>query len=123
MTADRIAWGFESDPIREQIRIRTARAGDAPIRLHDFERRVLASSPPYNETASDVLRALDDLATCRPEGFAGPGRIPITVIWEYLARKGYDSAATEILTRAILDADRVYLEQREKMLAQKAGKP
>lgn len=112
MITERLEWEFESAPVREQLRLRARK----PL---PFEQEILDRCPDYDEVVADVLRALNDLDTCRPVGLA-IGPIPITAVWQYLDRQGYDRGASAILSRAILDADRVSLALRAKKKASAA---
>ena len=104
MIEERLAWEFESAPIREQLRLRNR----PPV---PFERDILEREPPFDETVYDLLRALDELGTCRTHGL-DISAIPITAVWSYWERKGYDPVTVEILTSATLAGDRKYLALR-----------
>lgn len=108
MIAERIIWQLEAAPIQEQMKRRDRDA-------YPPEREVLDKKPDDDETVDDVLRALDDLSTCRQfiQGF-GLGPIPILAIWSYWERRGLDPVAVQILTHATLEGDRVYLAEKAK---------
>lgn len=109
MIAERLAWEFESAPIREQLRLRSKglRPHEQP-KVLDFEIEILDKRPPDNQLAEEILQALRDLGTERPVGFA-MGRIPISAIRAHFDRQGRSRESTDVMTRLVLDADAFFL--------------
>lgn len=109
MIEARIAWEFESAPVREQLQRRQRN----PV---PFEAEILARRPAHDELVDDVMQAISDLGTERSIGMA-LGPIPITAVWSYWERRGLDAAAVQIMTSATLQGDRAYLATYAKKAA------
>lgn len=83
---------------------------------------IKAQEPECDFAASMCLRAWSDLSTCRQIGMA-LGPIPITAIYEWADRKGFDDEAREIMTHVIrqLDVDRAEAEAAKADLEKARG--
>ncbi len=106
MMAERLEWEMEAAPILEQLQLRKRK----PL---PFEQDVLARRPPDDEAVELGMRAFKSVATERPVGM-GFGQIPVTAIWQWCDREGLDPDAAQIMTRAILYSDGVYVARRER---------
>jgi hypothetical protein len=102
-----VEWELALTPYRGVLDLRDKAVADAidhdrsapPPQLPAFLRTHLENRPDLDEGDLFFVRAYRDLATCRPEGFNGPGLIPWTAIQLWIDRHG--AAEDPILADAI----------------------
>lgn len=84
---------------------------------------LLEKEPERDLAVQLCLRAWWETGTCRVVGMA-VGPIPVTAIWEWCDRHGFDDEAREIMTHVIrqLDNDRAEAEAAKAEIERARGK-